>query len=170
MKPYAVLMLILLLAASVLLLGAQNGDDGSSRLVGTWVVNVTANPVSICGGPQIAPAPPPFVELATYAAGGTFTETNSELNFNSVGSVLRVNGSDGHGAWQSEDGKFKTSFRKLLFDSTGAYIGNADLHEQVTVAKSTGLSGAFTITVTFFNAGPPLCSSGTLSGQRMTAN
>jgi hypothetical protein len=56
MKPYAVLLLILLLAASVLLLGAQNEDDGSSRLVGTWVVNVTANPVSICGGPQVAPA------------------------------------------------------------------------------------------------------------------
>jgi len=96
-------------------------------------VNVTANPVSICNGPQVAPAPPPFVELATYAAGGTFTETNSEFNFNSVESVLRVQGSDGHGAWQSEEGNFKTSFRKLLFDSTGAYIGNADLHDQLTV-------------------------------------
>ena len=64
MKLYAVLLLILLLAASVLLLGVQNGDDGSSRLVGTWVVNVSANPVS-CGGPQVAPAPSSFVELPT---------------------------------------------------------------------------------------------------------
>jgi len=41
----------------------------------------------------------PLVALLTYAAGGTFIETNSELNFNSVGSVPRVNGSDDHGAW-----------------------------------------------------------------------
>lgn len=170
MKAYSIFLLALLLAASVLLVGAQNGDDGSSHIVGTWVVNITPNPVSICNGPQIAPAPPPFVELATYAAGGTFTETNSELNFNSAGSVLRVNGSDGHGAWRSQDGHFKTTFRKLLFDSSGAYVGNADLHEQAMIDKSTGLSGAFTITVTFFNGGPPLCSSGTISGQRMTAN
>lgn len=174
MKRYSVLLLTLLLAAPVLLIRtrarAQNGDDGSRRLVGTWVVNVTANPISICNGPQIAPGPPPFVELATYAAGGTLTETNTEVNFNSTGSALHVNGSDGHGAWKAEGEGFKTTFRKLLFDASGNYVANADLHEELTVAQPNGLSGSFTIVVTFQNGSPSLCSSGTVLGQRTTVD
>lgn len=173
MKPYSALLLAFVLAASVFLFrvraGAQNGDDGSKSLVGTWVVTVMANPVSICNGPQIAPGPSPFVELVSYAAGGTLAETNSELNFNSASSVLHVNGSDGHGVWEGEGGHFATTFRKLLFLPTGEYVANADLHSPHLTVGQSGLSGSFTLTVTFRNGSPSLCSSGTVSGQRMRA-
>jgi hypothetical protein len=53
--------------------------------------------------------------LATYAAGGTFTETNTEVNANSSGSALGLTGSDGHGAWKKEGAILKTTFRKLSF-------------------------------------------------------
>ena len=175
MKKYYVPVLFLVLVAAVLLVRttrarADNGDDGSGRLVGTWVVNVTANPIFLCNGPQIAPGPPPFVELATYAAGGTFTETNSELNFNSSGSALHLIGSDGLGASEPERAHFKATFRKLLFALTGDYVANADLHEQVTIDPPNRLSGAFTLTVTFLNGSPSICSSGMLSGERMKAD
>lgn len=170
MKRYSVLLLGLLLTSLLIPARAQNGDDESRRLVGTWVTNITANAITICNGPQIAPAPPPFVQLATYAAGETFTETNAELNSHSSGSALGVNGSDGHGAWTTEEGNFKTTFRKLLFAPAGEYVGNADIHEQVAAEQPNMLSGTFTITITFLNGSPSLCSSGTFSGQRITAN
>lgn len=174
MKRSSILCLTLVLGVTVLVIrtraGAQNEDANTQRLTGTWVVNVTAGPISICNGPQIAPGPPPFIELATYAAGGTFTETNSELNFNSAGSALHLNGSDGHGVWQPAEEHFVSTFRKLLFDAAGNYVANADLHERLMITRATGLSGAFTITVTFLNGSPSLCSGGTISGQRMTVN
>ena len=170
MKRYSVPLLILLLMTLLIPARAQNGDDESTRLVGTWVTNITANPITICNGPQIAPAPPPFVQLATYAAGGTFTETNTELNSHSSGSPLGLNGSDGHGAWKTEEGNFKTTFRKLLFAPAGEYVGNADIHEQLAVEPPNTLSGTFTFTTTFLNGSPSLCTSGTFSGQRITAD
>ena len=91
-------------------------------------------------------------------------------NPNSAGSVLHLAPSDGHGAWQRDGTQFKTTFRKLLFDPTGAYIGNADLNESLTVGQPDQLSGSFTVTLSFLNGSPSLCSSGTVARQRMTVN
>ncbi|MBV9074580.1 MAG: hypothetical protein JOZ10_13180 [Acidobacteria bacterium] len=146
---------------------AQSDDQNLKSVVGTWTVNVTAGEISICNGPTIAPGPPPFVELITYAAGGTVTETNSELNAHSAGSPLGLAGSDGHGAWERDDSEYHSIFRKLLFDLSGAYVGNADLNENLSIRASGELSGSFTIKLDFGNARPALCSSGTVTGQRL---
>lgn len=146
---------------------AQETEDG---IVGTWTINVTAAPTfSVCTNPAVTfPGPPPFVELATYADGGTMEETNTELNANSLSTALHLNGSDGHGVWKDQTrDRVKTHFRKLLFDGIGDYVGNADLLEEITVQHHQ-LSGNFKITVTFLNGDPSLCGSGTISGIRMT--
>lgn len=158
---------MILLPCFAMTSSAQEAREG---LVGTWNINVTAAPtVSLCADPAVIfPGPPPFVELATYANGGTMEETNTELNANSLSTTLHLNGSEGHGVWTagSSDG-FKTHFRKLLFDGMGVYVGNADLFEELAVQHHQ-LSGNFKIIVSFLNGSPSLCGSGTVSGSRMT--
>ena len=114
-------------------LAAPPGD-----LRGSWRVTVTPRPISLCNGPVIAPAPAPFLELASYAGGGVMTETNTQLNFISAAvSGLPLNGSDGHGAWKGLDDGFAAKFTKLLFDPAGHYIGEADLAEDLDVSGDT---------------------------------
>lgn len=108
----------------------------------------------------------PFVQLATFAAGGTYTETNSVLNFNTASS-LGFNGSDGHGAWKAQGVRhYMLTFRKLLYTGAGEYAGNADLNENVTVGGNT-ISGTFTVKFSLPNATQP-CASGQLSGERIS--
>lgn len=149
---------------------AQQGDEGQKSVVGTWFIHVpAANALTVCGAPQIvvAPPPPPFVQLETFADGGTFTETNTVLNFNTASSPLGVNGSDGHGAWKAEEpGHYKLTFRKLIYAGSGQYVGNADLNEKLAVQQNT-LSGTFTVTFSLLN-GSQLCSSGEFSGERIS--
>ena len=139
-------------------------------LRGSWRVTVTPKPISLCSGPMIAPAPPPFLELASYAGGGVMTETNTQLNFVSATASpeLPVNGSDGHGTWKAADDGFAVKFTKLLFDSTGHYVGEADLAEELDVTGDA-FTGTFTIQINFLNNSPSLCSGGTLTAQRITA-
>jgi hypothetical protein len=60
MKKYYAPVLFLVLVAAVLLIrttraSADNGDDGSGPLAGTWVVNVTANPIFCATGRRLRP-------------------------------------------------------------------------------------------------------------------
>jgi hypothetical protein len=152
-------------------------EDRREGLRGSWVVAVTPGPAFLCdgpGGPQIAPPGPPFTELATYAAGGTLTETNTILNANSSTLVpgLPFNASDGQGQWERDGSKFEATFRKLVFDTNGNYIGNADIAENIPVHEpdANKFLGQFTIQFSFLNGNPPVCSSGSLAAQRIHAD
>jgi hypothetical protein len=148
---------------------AQDDEERHNNVVGTWFVSVpSATGLAVCSnGVLVAPAPPPFVQLETFAAGGTYTETNSVLNFNTAAS-LGFNGSDGHGAWKTQgEGHYKLTFRKLLYTGTGEYAGNADLNKNITVQDNT-ISGTFTVKFSLLN-GTQLCASGQFSGERITA-
>ena len=150
------------------LASAQEGEEGHNSVVGTWFVHVpSATGLAVCSsGVPVAPPPPPFVQLETFAAGGTYTETNSVLNFNTASS-LGFNGSDGHGAWKAQgDSHYKLTFRKLLYAGTGEYAGNADLNENVAVQDNT-MSGTFTVKFSLLN-GTQLCASGQFSGERIS--
>lgn len=153
---------------------AQDDDENSRSLGGSWVVTVTPNPIFLCGGPQVAPAPLPFTELATYAAGGTLTETNTQLNANSatLSPSFPFSGSDGHGVWERGGGQFEATFRKLVFDPSGVYVANADISEKLTLQGSdhNRFSGSFTIMFSFVNNNPPLCSSGELEAKRIVVD
>ena len=145
------------------LASAQEGKEGHDSVMGTWFIQVpSATGLTVCSnGAPVAPSPPPFVQLATFAAGGTYTETNSVLNFNTASS-LGFNGSDGHGAWKAQGaGHYKLTFRKLLYTSAGEYAGNADLNDDVTVGDNT-ITGTFTVMFSL-PKGTPLCASGQLS-------
>lgn len=144
---------------------AQPGD-----LKGSWRVTVSPIPISVCNGPEIAPALAPFLELASYAAGGVMTETNTQLNFTSAGvsALFPFNASDGHGTWKPDGGDFAVKFTKLLFDAAGHFAGEADLAEDLDV-RGDSFTGAFTIKFNFLNNSPSLCSGGTLTATRITA-
>lgn len=157
-----------IMASWASLASAQEGEEGHDSVVGTWFIHVpSATGLTVCSnGAPVAPPPPPFVQLATFAAGGTYTETNSVLNFNTASS-LGFNGSDGHGAWKAQGaGHYKLTFRKLLYTGAGEYAGNADLNDNVTVGDNT-ISGTFTVKFSLPN-GTQLCASGQLSGERIS--
>src|ERR1700730_871511 len=149
-------------------------EDRREGLRGSWVVTATPGPAFLCGGPQIAPPAPPFTELATYAAGGTLTETNTILNANSATLVpgLPFNASDGQGQWERDGSKFEAKFRKLVFDTNGNYIGNADIAENIPVHEpgANKFSGQCAIQFSFLHGNQPVCSSGSLAAQRIHAD
>jgi hypothetical protein len=150
----------------VLSMAAPPGD-----LRGSWRVTVTPKqPLSLCNGPVIAPPLAPFLELASYAGGGVMIETNTQVNFISAAASpsLPLNGSDGHGTWKAADDGFAVKFTKLLFDATGHYTGEADLAEELDVSGDT-FTGTFTIQINLLNNSPSLCSGGTLTAERITA-
>ena len=165
---FGIVLLMGILAGWAPSVSAQEGEEGHNSVVGTWFVNVpSATALTVCSsGVQVAPPPPSFVQLGTFAAGGTYTETNSVLNFNTASS-LGFNGSDGHGAWKAQgDSHFKLTFRKLLYTVTGEYVGNADLNEKFAVQDNT-MSGTFTVKFSLLN-GTQLCASGQFSGERIS--
>ena len=111
-----------LLLMALMRVSVSRADDEEARrgrLPGSWVVAVTPDPIFLCNGPQIAPAPPAFTELATFDPGGGFTETNTILNANSAALLpgLPFNGSDGHGTWAPRGEYFRVTFKKLVFDT-----------------------------------------------------
>jgi hypothetical protein len=61
----------------------------------------------------------------------------------------------------TEDG-FAAKFTKLLFDSAGHYMGEADLVEELDVTGDA-FTGTFTIQIHFLNNGPSLCSDEPIS-------
>ena len=144
-------------------LAAPEGD-----LKGSWRVTVTPTATNLCG-PAI-PVPPPFMELASYSAGGVFRETNTQLNFVSAGvsPAFPFSGSDGLGAWKESESGFSVNFVKLLYDAGGNYIGEADFLEHVDVSGDT-FSGAFTIQFNLLGGGPAICGAGTVKGRRIVA-
>jgi len=154
-------------------LQAQSAQANAPSLQGSWDVSVTPNAIFLCGGPQVAPPPPPFTELATYDAGGGLTETNTILNANSATLIpgLPFNASDGHGAWKKTGATFRATFRKLVFDTSGNYIANGDLQETIVIepSNSASLSGSFNITLSFLNGAPAVCSSGSFEAVRIVA-
>jgi hypothetical protein len=179
MKDFRVALLVTLALLPVAVLAWTPGsraDDDDSRggLRGSWVIVATPGPAFLCGGPQIAPPAPPFTELASYAVGGTLTETNTILNANSATLVpgLPFNASDGHGQWEREGSKFVAKFRKLVFDTSGDYVANADVSENIAISEpdSKKFSGQFTIQFSFLNGNTPVCSSGSLAAERIHAD
>jgi hypothetical protein len=179
MKTFRIVLsvtLALLPAALLTWTPGSRAEDEDSRgdLRGSWVVEATPGPAFLCGGPLIAPPAPPFTELASYAAGGTLTETNTILNANSATLVpgLPFNASDGHGQWERDGSKFAAKFRKLVFDPSGGYVAHADVSENIMVSGSDAntFSGQFTIQFSFLSGNPPVCSSGTLAAKRLHAD
>ena len=154
---------------AIISIGVSSGPCMAADLRGSWKVTVTPNAISLCAGPVIAPPPAPFLELASYAGGGVMTETNTQLNFISAAiSGLPLNGSDGHGSWKSTDDGFAAKFAKLLFDPAGHYTGEADLAEELDVTDDS-YTGTFTIQINLLNNSPSLCSGGTVTAKRITA-
>jgi hypothetical protein len=178
MKVFRIVLLVTLVMLPMAFLtwtpGSRAEDDPTTDLRGSWVVTAIPGAAFLCGGPQIGPPAPPFTELASYAAGGTLTETNTILNANSAALVpgLPFNASDGHGEWERSGSKFEATFRKLVFDTNGNYIANADVAENIAVngTASNKFSGQFTIQFSFLNGNPPVCSSGSLAAQRIHAD
>jgi len=65
------------IAVTIVLTCSSSFASPEDGLKGSWKVTVSPNPLSLCNGPQIGPAPLPFLELASYAGGGVMTETNT---------------------------------------------------------------------------------------------
>ena len=135
-------------------------------LKGAWRVTVTPTATNLCG-PAI-PVPPPFLELASYSAGGVFRETNTQLNFVSAGvsPAFPFSGSDGLGAWKETESGYSVNFTNLMYDAGGHYIGDADFLEDIDVSGDT-FSGVFTVQFNFLGGGPAVCGGGTIKGQRI---
>lgn len=144
---------------------AQDENHADSHLLGSWEVQVTPTTVGVCNGPAI-PIPPAFTELVTYDAGGGFQETNSQLNWNvkALFPDFAGSASDGFGTWKRRGLQTRVKFRKLLFDSTGTYIGNVDISEVSEKPEHERFSGTFTIEFKFFNGSPSICGAGTVTG------
>ena len=143
---------------------AQDGRHGEAGVLGSWQVQVTPTALSVCHGPAL-PVPPSFIELVTFDAGGGFHETNSHLNWNvqPLFPGVDVSASDGFGTW-TKHAQTQVKFRKLLFDSTGAYFANVDVREILENAQHGRLSGKFTIEFDFLDGSPSLCGSGDVGG------
>ena len=152
---------------------AQAARTAQASLPGSWVVAATPDPIFLCNGPQIAPAPAPFTELATYDEAGGLIETNTILNANSATlppGNLPFNASDGFGAWEQEkSGQFKAKFRKLVFDVAGVYVAKADVRESLALdaSRPSKFSGTFTIKFIFLDGSPAVCSSGKLVANKI---
>ena len=158
------------IAVTIVLTCSSSFASPEDGLKGSWKVTVSPNPLSLCNGPQIGPAPLPFLELASYAGGGVMTETNTQVNFisASLSPDFPFNGSDGHGTWKRDGPGFSVKFIKLLYDATGNFVGEADIIEEVEV-RGDRFTGAFTIELDFLNNSPSVCSSGALSAHRIVA-
>lgn len=143
----------------------QHDEHRDRDLLGSWNVTVTPTAVSVCGGPSM-PISPPFTELAAYSAGGAFQENNTQLNWNlePLFPGVLVNASDGFGTWKRRGPQIRLKFRKLVFDSTGHYIANADLSETVQQPENRKFSGKFTIQFSFFDGSPSICGWGDGAG------
>jgi hypothetical protein len=77
---------------------------------------------------------------------------------------LLASASDGFGTWNRHGSQTHVKFRKLLFDATGLYIGNAIINVTVEQPERENLSGKFTIEFTFFSGSPSICGAGDLTG------
>jgi len=159
------------IAVAIALTCSSSFASEEDHLKGSWKVTVTpTDPLKFCNGAQIAPAFPPFLELASYAGGGVMSETNTQLNFisASLSPAFPLSASDGHGTWKPDDSGFSVKFIKLLYDGAGHFAGEADLDEELEV-RGDRFTGAFTIEINFSNKSPSVCSSGTLSARRIVA-
>ena len=101
-----------------------------------------------------------------FSGGGGFQETNSQLNWNVklLFPGLLASASDGFGTWKRHESQTHVKFRKLLFDATGLYIGNATVNVTVEQPERENLSGKFTIEFTFFSGSPSICGAGDVTG------
>jgi len=176
MRNFLIVVFTVMLLTSTTPSFAREGRGGQAGLPGSWAVTATPNPISLCNGPEIAPAPAPFTELATYDEAGGLIETNTILNANSATlppGNLPFNASDGHGAWQKEEsGQFKAQFRKLVFNVTGVYVANANVRESLSLDGShpNKFSGTFAIKFIFLDGSPAVCSSGRLVATKIHAD
>lgn len=145
---------------------AQDGRHGQAGLLGSWQVDVTPTAGSVCGGPTV-PVPPSFTELVTFDAGGGFHETNSDLNWNlrPLFPGLQASASDGLGTWTKRGTRAYVKFRKLLFNSTGTYIGIVTVQDILEEPQQDRLSGKFTIQFKFLDGSPSVCASGDFAGE-----
>ena len=108
-------------AAAIAIATAEASQLNASNFCGGWVTMHTS-PVG------------PFRELLVFAEGGGLTETNTLLHTNSHLSLFAefglplppdVNASDGMGTWtRVGPGRIGVTFRKLLYDGTGAHLGD----------------------------------------------
>jgi hypothetical protein len=88
--------LVAAIAASAFTVKADKDNQG--KIVGTWFCDVA-----------VEEGQPPFRALQTFHAGGTFTETSSDL-------VKLVEG-PAHGVWKGADDEYQLTFQLFAFDS-----------------------------------------------------
>jgi len=144
---------------------AQDEKDKLKSLLGAWSLTVTPAATSVCGGAAL-PSPPPFTELVTFSGGGSFQETNTQLNWNvkPLFPGLVGSASDGFGTWKRRGSQTQVRFRKLVFDATGLYLANATIDVTLEQPERERLSGKFTIKFTFLNGSPSICAAGNVAG------
>jgi hypothetical protein len=113
---------------------------------------------------------PPFLELASFSAGGVMQETNTDLNFvsSALNPALPFSASDGLGAWKGKESGFSVNFTKLLYDGGGHSLGEADFLEYIRVNGDT-FSGVFTVQFNILNVGPVVCGGGVVKARRVVA-
>ena len=75
---------------------------------------------------------------------------------------------DGAGAWKEKEFGFSVNFTKLLYDSAGHNLGEADFLEYIRVNGDT-FSGAFTVQFNILNVGPVVCGGGIVKARRVVA-
>ncbi len=158
-------------------------QDQQGSIVGSWLVTVDVN----------TPAGPvPFAtELASFNAGGTFTDAIS-IAFSSQNpgfagplAPLAVNFSDALGTWKpagEDSNQYAATFKRFLFAGpntpTAAYgsffpgqnVGQATIEAVATLHSGAGgdtITGPFTFQLTNLQGTVVLAASGTFSATRI---
>ena len=128
---YRKMICILALTAAVFSLSATKSfaqwndrDDDEKTLEGTWVTEVT--PVDCQSRLALAP---PFLSLATFNKGGTYTETTSSPAF------FPAQRSPGHGAW------IRTGPRSYKASSMALITLNGILVRTQTITQTIEVKG-----------------------------
>lgn len=133
---------------------SQNG--GSEGPEGSWIATFT-----ITKGPPL----PPFKILIAFDSGGSLVE--SEQGDEAPGSPPTLF-SPGYGAWVSTGShKFAFNFIKLLYDTSGGFIGLLKNHGTAQLEGDT-LTGSGTFVITE-NGKVAFSGSYTLRGTRIQA-
>lgn len=158
-------------------------QDQQGTIVGSWLVNVDVN--------TPAGAVPFATELASFNAGGTFTDAIS-IAFSSQNpgfagplAPLAVNFSDALGTWKpvgEDSNQYAATFKRFLFAGpntpTAAYgaffprqnVGQATIEAVATLHSGAGgdtITGPFTFQLTNLQGTVVLAASGTFSATRV---
>ena len=107
----AVLVIAILTIVSPGTRGVAQGNERTSDLVGTWMVQVAREDCQ-----THAPVGPPFLSLLTYNAGGTVTDSTSNPQF---GQSIR---GPGHGIWIHTNSHSYKAFTAAFVTMNGTLV------------------------------------------------